>query len=887
MARFHHLHACLLAACLTLPAFARAAAGDFDGQWATTLSCGANASNGRPGFSSKVVFNVSGGRIAQVQSQTTGLGAEETRWEGRIDGGNLVLGAEGRRIGEAARWNWSLTGKAAARDRIDGTGAMLADGRKIRDCTVEMRLDTPAAAAVAAVAPAAAPAAAAPVPAQVSAPAAAPRAAPASPAAPAAAASPAVPGAAAAAPAPAAAGPATAAASAPTPAPSAATASAAANRALQAAQSAMPALAGAVRGTPAQVAGLPAGAAAVAAAGPAAGTTAPAPQATAAPPSPSAAATAAPAAQAPAAAVPSASSAPGTPAGGLSPVEQRLEAIAGNRNLDLLLLVSNANLRGTIRRSVAGDWSLHADRLCIDIGELVKADGIQVPWSAFPELGQRTSGDMRLMGMYQALRFVPARQYGLREPPRPGFSGPTPTVSAGIPSRSQAPRAESDSADYWATLGQAFEAGLQKRFGRPVAVAINLGGSGCSPDAVAIPRLLVDPAIGPRLSSRWAAGVEAGQLHEVATVPIADYRAAREVRQQGFAQAARASDALLKRLAASPPSGPEALYGAMGVGGSSIRACHVVADAAGTPRHGLAVESVLRSEAFARFQSGRPSSLTKFDSIDALYADLQKRDGRCTVVLGNGPTLAALKTAVDRDRQLDGRLMPDPLDEAALLRVHAAALGFKDGASYLFGNAIGVRDAAQVSRLQQLGVANPEQFAAARKRLEQVEPGARENVDALIQLVADEREASAKGTTVKALRTERARREEEEARRHAQALAASEKAKAVEYPFVAVFSCSIAQQKAPLQACMSSGSVDTEIELKNGSDYRMYKIHDVASMGRWTGEEMIVDLRRSFEIKAQNADRTLVLNLVVKDRSSGRVLYQRSAAQFGVMRVAN
>ncbi|MFO0519802.1 MAG: hypothetical protein ACK515_05180, partial [bacterium] len=77
------------------------------------------------------------------------------------------------------------------------------------------------------------------------------------------------------------------------------------------------------------------------------------------------------------------------------------------------------------------------------------------------------------------------------------------------------------------------------------------------------------------------------------------------------------------------------------------------------------------------------------------------------------------------------------------------------------------------------------------------------------------------------------------------------------------------------------------IELKNGTDSRMYKIHDVASIGRWTGDEMVVDLRRSFEIKAQNADRTLVMNLVVKDRASGRTLYQRSAAQFGVMRVAN
>jgi hypothetical protein len=55
--------------------------------------------------------------------------------------------------------------------------------------------------------------------------------------------------------------------------------------------------------------------------------------------------------------------------------------------------------------------------------------------------------------------------------------------------------------------------------------------------------------MGPKLSSRWKANLDAGQLHEIATVPIGDYRVARDTRQQGFAQAAKASDSLLRRLA--------------------------------------------------------------------------------------------------------------------------------------------------------------------------------------------------------------------------------------------------------------------------------------------------------------------------------------------------
>jgi len=858
--------ACLLAALLAIPALPatlHAAAGDYDGQWAATVGCSAHISNGRPAFTSRIMFTVSGGRIAYNQSQVTGLGQEETRWEGRIDDGRLLLGAEGRRQPDA-RWTWDLSGKAAAPDRIAGSGGLSSDGRKVRDCTIEMRMEAPAPASLSARSqqpPATATQAAqAPAPVVVAPPLPVPQrsAEPAQAAVP---------------PRPAQAQPLPTA-----PAPAAASA---ANRALQAAQAAMPALANVARNVGVQAPGTVAG-------------TPPAlPGSTPAP----AAGSAAPAAAAvggSAAPTAAAATAAGTRStAGLSPLEQRLETIAGNRNLDLLLMVSNREMRGALRRSVSGEWSLHADSLCIDVGELVKADGIQIPWSAFSELGARGAaaeprlGDLRIQGFYQSLRFTPARQHGLREPPRSGFSGPTPTVAAGIPSRSAAPRPESDSADYWTTLATAFEIALQKRFGRAVRVSTNLGGTGCGADAYAIPRMLVDATVGPKLSSRWKANLDAGQLHEIATVPIGDYRVARDTRQQGFAQAAKASDNLLRRLADSPASGAGALYGAMSVGGSSNRVCRVSPDAAGTPRHGVSLEAVLRSEAFARFLSGRVSSIRAFDSVDALYADLQKRDGRCTMVLGNGPTLATLKTAIDRDRQLDGRLMPDPLDEAALLQVHAAALGFKDANAYLFGNSVGVRDAAQVARLQELGITSAEQFAAARKRLELVEPGARDSIDALIQLAADEREASAKGSSVKAIRSERARREDAEARRYAAAMAAGEKAKAAEFPFVAVFSCAVGQQKTSLQACMSSGSVDTEIELKNGSDYRMYKIHDVESMGRWTGDEMVVDLRRTFEIKAQNADRTLVMNLVVKDRASGRMLYQRSAAQFGVMRVAN
>jgi hypothetical protein len=118
-------------------------------------------------------------------------------------------------------------------------------------------------------------------------------------------------------------------------------------------------------------------------------------------------------------------------------------------------------------------------------------------------------------------------------------------------------------------------------------------------------------------------------------------------------------------------------------------------------------------------------------------------------------------------------------------------------------------------------------------------------------------------------------------------MAASEKGKAAEYPYIGLLSCSISDQKTNVQACLSNSGVETEVELRNGNEYRMYKIYDINQIGNWDGSDMQIDLRKNFEIKAQNANKNLILNLVVKDRSSGKILFQKSAAMFGVITVKN
>ncbi|MBM3626343.1 MAG: hypothetical protein FJX21_00845 [Alphaproteobacteria bacterium] len=231
--------------------------------------------------------------------------------------------------------------------------------------------------------------------------------------------------------------------------------------------------------------------------------------------------------------------------------------------------------------------------------------------------------------------------------------------------------------------------------------------------------------------------------------------------------------------------------------------------------------------------------------------------------------------------------------EAARANREAEAQGFRAvegrGAAeaMAFAREIGGATPRQVEALRMLGVETKAGHDEAMARLKASGLRDGEDADALVGFLRDEREARQRGISIARLRTEREAAERRAAAEAEAARREQEKRRAVEFPFVAEFTCSVAQQRTSLQACLYSGSIQTEVEIRNGGDHRVFKIHDVAQMGAWNGSALVVDLRRSFEIKAQNADETFVLGLVVRDRASGAVRYQREAGRFGALRVGN
>tara|TARA_B110000003_G_scaffold112055_1_gene114689 strand:+ start:563 stop:1702 length:1140 start_codon:yes stop_codon:yes gene_type:complete len=127
-------------------------------------------------------------------------------------------------------------------------------------------------------------------------------------------------------------------------------------------------------------------------------------------------------------------------------------------------------------------------------------------------------------------------------------------------------------------------------------------------------------------------------------------------------------------------------------------------------------------------------------------------------------------------------------------------------------------------------------------------------------------------------------RREEEAKRKAEIAAA---ALAKEFPYYVVMSCGFNGSHMNILACFSGDYSDTNLELTNGSDYGLYQIQQLSSLGKETNEGLVINLRSTFSLTAQNASDNLILGAKVYSRASGQVVFQKQVAKYGSILVSN
>jgi hypothetical protein len=106
------------------------------------------------------------------------------------------------------------------------------------------------------------------------------------------------------------------------------------------------------------------------------------------------------------------------------------------------------------------------------------------------------------------------------------------------------------------------------------------------------------------------------------------------------------------------------------------------------------------------------------------------------------------------------------------------------------------------------------------------------------------------------------------------------------YPFTAVMTCGVSGfEHINLMACMG-GRVGSEIELRNGDSYGLYKIHNIPNEWQQTDRGVEVPLTNNFTIKMQNSSESLIMGLRVFD-NNGNILFQQQVSQWGVIAISN
>lgn len=286
-----------------------------------------------------------------------------------------------------------------------------------------------------------------------------------------------------------------------------------------------------------------------------------------------------------------------------------------------------------------------------------------------------------------------------------------------------------------------------------------------------------------------------------------------------------------------------------------------------------------------KFENTKYFSQT-FKTVDDFYIKFKSGSTDCHIFIGFPADIAAIRNALTRDTGKSYELLGALVANEELADAWAKAVGYQSFSQYIFAEKIGAK-AEVVKGLVQFKIDSEAKFVDARSQMLSAKYGSAEAASDVLSFLRDKQVGEKEGKTANVVRTEREKRERAELERRTAEQKKIQKEYASKYPYTAVISCSIGES-APvtLNACFVSKYTQTELEIKNGTEYRMFTPHDLFDAGQITEQGLEVPLRSSFSIAAQNAGEGLLLTLRIVNNSSGKTEYKKSAAQFGLVKVA-
>ena len=275
-----------------------------------------------------------------------------------------------------------------------------------------------------------------------------------------------------------------------------------------------------------------------------------------------------------------------------------------------------------------------------------------------------------------------------------------------------------------------------------------------------------------------------------------------------------------------------------------------------------------------------------FPTLNDAFLELSKTLQVCNIFIDYPANLIALESGLQREQTRRFSSTPGVLLDADAARERfATRRGYASYADNQFARAIDA-DLGTLKTLKAAGISTMANYDRVMAEMQQSQHSTGRELSTVLTYLRDVDEAKTRKVSVIAQRDYRLA-EAKKAQAEAEARRRKDREEFVrDNPFEAVLSCGFRGQHMNIAACFAGGrqSADTELEVRSGSQYALYKSWELNRAGteeRGTG--LIIPLKANFEIKAQNCNDSLTLTLKIRETANGREVFVKSAAQYGVV----
>jgi hypothetical protein len=298
------------------------------------------------------------------------------------------------------------------------------------------------------------------------------------------------------------------------------------------------------------------------------------------------------------------------------------------------------------------------------------------------------------------------------------------------------------------------------------------------------------------------------------------------------------------------------------------------------------------SEAMAariKERNAGPESRSQFSKVypsaDMFYIEQQTKPDVCHVYVDYSKNVKLVMDAIKRDQKSRTLELNEISPAQAMREAWAQREGYSSWGALELATAI-KGDAKLVNRLAEHGITTKNGVDAALAEMRAARYSQSTEVGDLLVYLSDKRSA-ADGQSAVSLRKARERAAAEASAQREAEGRRRQVTYASEFPFTATLTCGFSGRHVNTVACYADGNLRTQLELRNGSDYKMLQAWEMGQAGRETSEGLVIPLRQNFNLKAQNANESLLLSLRITETATGRVVYEKSASRFGTVGARN